>query len=160
MDGPLKGTPTQPSPQAGGSKDEPARPYPVPDGDTAPFWAAALEGKLCIQRCRECGRHVFYPRAVCPHCTAAGLEWVDASGRGSIHSYTVVHRAPEEFRDDVPYVVALVDLDEGVRMMTRITGCEPGQVEIGLPVEVDFQRLTDEIALPCFRLTKAREGSE
>jgi uncharacterized OB-fold protein len=140
--------------------EDPTRPYPVPDGDTAPFWEAARLGRLRIQRCRACGRAVFYPRAVCPHCTSAELEWIDASGRGSVHSFTVVHRAPEDFRDEAPYVVALVDLEEGVRMMARITGSEPDQVAIGLPVQVEFQRLTEEIALPCFRLMREREGPQ
>jgi uncharacterized OB-fold protein len=71
-----------------------------------------------------------------------------------------VHRAPEDFRDEAPYVVALVDLEEGVRMMARITGSEPDQVAIGLPVQVEFQRLTEEIALPCFRLMREREGPQ
>lgn len=138
--------------------EDQARPYPVPDGDTAPFWEAAREGRLRIQRCRACGRAVFYPRAVCPHCTSAELEWVDASGRGSVYSYTIIHRAPEEFRAEAPYVVALVDLEEGARMMTRITGTEPGDMAIGLSVAVDFQPLNEDIRLPCFRLLREKEG--
>jgi uncharacterized OB-fold protein len=127
------------------------KPYPVPDGDSAPFWEGARQGHLRIQRCSQCDRYIFYPRAVCPHCMSASIEWVTASGRGSIHAFTVVHRAPEEFRREVPYVVALVDLEEGVRMMTRIVDCQPASVRVGLPVAVTFQALSEEIALPCFR---------
>lgn len=128
------------------------RPLPVPDGDTAPYWEAAREGRLMIQRCGGCDRHVFYPRSICPHCGSVELEWVQASGRGTVYSYTVVHRAPSPaFKEDVPYVVALIDLDEGVRMMSNILA-PPGDVKIGARVEVVFDPVTPEITLPKFRL--------
>jgi uncharacterized protein len=124
------------------------RAFPVPDGVTQPFWDGVAEGVLRLQRCRACGRYVFYPRAVCPHCASVDLAWVDASGAGRVHSFTVVHRAPAEYRDEVPYVVALVDLDEGVRMMARLVGVDPVAVTVGLPVEVAIQ---GEPRLPYFR---------
>jgi uncharacterized protein len=137
------------------------RPYPVPDRDTAPFWEAARQGRLVLPRCLDCGRRHFYPRAICPHCMGGSLEWVEASGRGSVHSFTVVHRPPSGFEDDVPYVVALIDLEEGVRMMSRITGCAPAEVRIGLPVEVVFQAGAadaqagpEEFQLPFFQPTR------
>ena len=130
-------------------------PLPVTDGDTMPFWEGTRRGELRIQRCRACGRHVFYPRAVCPFCMSDELDWVRASGRGVVYSFTVVHRAPEEFQHQVPYVVALVDLEEGPRLMTRIVDVEPHAVHIGMPVEVTFRPVTEEIVLPCFR---PREG--
>ena len=124
------------------------RAFPVPDAVSAPFWEGVAEGVLRVQRCRECGRHVFYPRAVCPYCTASDLCWVDASGRGRIHSYTVVHRAPPDYRDEVPYVVALVELDEGVRMMTRLVDVEPDRVRVDMPVELAIR---GDPRLPYFR---------
>jgi uncharacterized OB-fold protein len=132
------------------------RAFPVPDAVSLPFWEGITEGVLRVQRCGACGRHVFYPRAVCPFCAASELDWVDASGRGRIHSYTVVHRAPPEYREEVPYVVALVELDEGVRMMTRLVDVEPAEVRVDLPVEVAIR---GDPRLPYFRpesVSKAR----
>jgi uncharacterized OB-fold protein len=126
------------------------KPFPVPDQDTRPFWDAAAEGRLVIQRCTACGRHVFYPRLVCPHCGGSSLEWVQASGRATVYSFTVVHRAPPAFADEAPYVVALVDLGEGPRMMTRLVGLEPAAARVGMPVEVRFVDLDDQFKLPCF----------
>jgi uncharacterized OB-fold protein len=124
------------------------RPFPVPDAVTRPFWDGVAEGVLRLQRCADCDRHVFYPRAVCPRCMSSDLEWVEANGAGLVHSFTVVHRAPADFREEVPYVVALIDLDEGVRMMTRLVDVEPAAVVVGMPVEVAIQ---GEPRLPYFR---------
>jgi len=129
-----------------------AKPLPVPDGDTKPYWDAAKEHRLMIQRCQDCQRAIFYPRSVCPHCMSDRLEWIQASGRGTIYSYTVVHRSPAAFKDDVPYVVALIDLAEGVRMMSNVVACAPSDVRIGAAVEVVFDDVTPEITLPKFRL--------
>jgi uncharacterized OB-fold protein len=115
------------------------RPYPEPDPETRHFWDAVAAGRLDIQRCQTCGRHVFYPRgSVCPHCGGRGLDWVTAAGGGVVHSFTVVHRAPPEFAAEAPYVVALIDLDEGPRMMSRLTGVEPAEVAVGMPVELSI----------------------
>jgi uncharacterized OB-fold protein len=122
------------------------RPFPQPDAVTQPFWDGVAAGKLRLQRCRGCARHVFYPRPVCPYCTSADLEWIDASGRGTVHSFTIVHRAPPGF--DPPYAVALVDLAEGVRMMTGLLGLDPGQAAVGLEVEL---AIAGEPPLPYFR---------
>lgn len=124
------------------------RPYPVPDRDTAPFWEGAAAGRLRIQRCTDCGRHVFYPRAVCPHCTGDALEWVTASGRGVVHSFTTVHRTAEEFREEVPFTVALIDLQEGVRMMARLDHARP---VVGMAVEVTFEAAAGPHPLPHFK---------
>ena len=124
------------------------KPFPVPDPEAAPFWAAVAAGRLDLQRCQTCGRHVFYPRAVCPHCGGSHLEWVTASGRASVYSFTVVHRAPAEFQAEAPYVVALVELEEGVRMLTRLLDVEPARVWVGMPVEVSLE---GEPRLPYFR---------
>jgi uncharacterized OB-fold protein len=128
------------------------RPLPVPDGDTKPYWDAAKEHRLVIQRCQDCQQAIFYPRSICPHCMSDRLAWIEASGKGTIYSYTVVHRAPLAFADSAPYVVALIDLAEGVRMMTNVVGAPPADVGIGAAVEVVFDDVTPEITLPKFRL--------
>src|SRR5258708_4223018 len=108
------------------------KPYPVPDADTAPFWDAVAAGRLEVQRCQSCRRHVFYPRSLCPHCGGVNLKWVTVSGRGTVYSFTVVHRAPAEFQADAPYVVALVELEEGVRMFSRLVAGGPSAVRVAL----------------------------
>jgi uncharacterized OB-fold protein len=128
------------------------RPLPVPDGDTKPYWDAAKEHRLVIQRCQDCQQVIFYPRSVCPHCMSDRIAWIQASGKGTIYSFTVVHRAPAQFVDGAPYVVALIDLAEGVRMMSNVVGCTPSAVRIGAAVEVEFDDVTPEISLPKFHL--------
>jgi uncharacterized OB-fold protein len=126
-------------------------PIPHPDPDTAPFWAATLAGRLDLQRCDACHRVVVYPRARCPHCHADSLTWTTMSGRGTVYAATIVYRpADESFAADVPYVVALVDLEEGARLMTRIVDCPPEAVRTGMAVAVRFQPVSDDAALPLF----------
>lgn len=130
---------------------ESTRPIPEPNEDSANFWRGCSEHKLTIQRCKSCDRARFYPRIVCGTCGSTDTEWFDASGDGSVFSYTIVHRAPSPaFKDDVPYVLAIVELREGVRMMTNIVGCDPVDVKIDMPVRVRFHRMSDEISLPMF----------
>lgn len=131
---------------------EHSKPIPVPDLVTAKFWEAAREHKLLLQRCGDCGAFQFFPQSLCRGCLSQRLNWIEASGRGTIYSYTIVHRAPSAaFERDIPYVVALVELDEGVRMMSNVVGCVPQEVSIGMEVEVLFDHVTDEIAIPKFR---------
>ncbi|MFB4316013.1 Zn-ribbon domain-containing OB-fold protein [Actinomadura sp. 21ATH] len=127
---------------------------PVPDADTAPYWDGLAAGELRLQRCGGCGRTVFYPRAVCPHCFGTDLSWQAASGLGTIYSFTVAHRAFGDFAGQVPFTVALVDLDEGVRMMTRITG--PDRPAIGDRVRLAVTAVADDLRLPYF--TRTGEG--
>ncbi len=128
------------------------KPVPVPDRVTGPFWEAAKQGRFLIQRCPSCGAHQFYPQSSCRRCLSEELEWMDAKGKGTIYSYTVIHRAPNRpFEPDVPYTVALVDLDEGCRMLSNIVDVDPEDVRVGMPVEVVFEEITPEISLPKFR---------
>ncbi|WP_370269359.1 Zn-ribbon domain-containing OB-fold protein [Nioella sp.] len=130
------------------------KPLPVIDHDSAPYWAAAHEGRLDIPLCGDCGRHHFYPRAICPHCHSDNLKFDTVSGRGEVHTFTIARRpAGPAFADDVPYVVALIELEEGPRMMSRIQTDDPESVRIGARVEVTFVKATDEITFPYFRMT-------
>jgi uncharacterized OB-fold protein len=126
------------------------RPLPAIDDETRPYWDAAREGRLVLQRCTACGRHVFYARALCPHCHRGPLEWVDASGGGEVYSFTVARRsASPAFAHLVPYVVALIDLDEGVRMLATLRVDDPEQARVGQRVRVAFEEL-GEVTLPVF----------
>ncbi|WP_274424953.1 Zn-ribbon domain-containing OB-fold protein [Chelativorans sp. YIM 93263] len=127
------------------------KPVPVPDSETTPFWEAAAQGVLKVQRCTGCGEHVFYPRVVCPSCLSDDLQWVSVSGRATVHAVTVVHRAAAPFKEDLPYAVALVDLAEGPRMMTQILTDAPEKLAIGDAVEVEFRRQGEGPPLPFFR---------
>ena len=123
---------------------------PVPDADTGPYWEGIAGGQLRLQRCDACQAVVFYPRAVCPRCLASPLRWFTAAGTGRIYSYTVAHRAFGEFASQAPFTVALIDLDEGARMMARIVDADPGAARIGLPVRMVVRPIGDA-DLPCFQ---------
>ena len=127
-------------------------PQPVADGDSRVYWEGIAQGELRIQRCDACTCYVFYPRSICPHCHAERLAWVTATGRGVIYAYTVVHQAYGPFAEEVPFVVAIVELEEGVRMMTRIIDAPRERITIGAPVRVTFQPASEEVTLPYFRL--------
>jgi uncharacterized OB-fold protein len=114
-----------------------------------PFFAACREGRLQVQRCRDCDHWQFYPRILCTACGSRSLTWSDTTGRGRIASFTVVHRAVSDAYD-TPFVAVLVDLDEGVRMMSQLVDCEPGAVAVGDPVAVRFAAWSEDRVLPVF----------
>ena len=128
------------------------KPLPRIDEESRGWWEALARHELYFQRCRDCGTKRVYPRAVCPVCLSSATEWVRASGRGTVYSFTVTHQnqAPG-FREELPYVLAIVELDEGVRMMTNVVGCAPDAVRVGMAVEVAFEDVTAEITLAKFR---------
>jgi uncharacterized protein len=129
------------------------KPLPVIDPGSEPFWTAAKDHRLSIPRCRACGQHHFYPRELCPHCYSDDIEWTDVSGKGEIYSYTIARMpAGPPYVDDVPYVIAMVALDEGPRMMTNIVTSDVETVGIGDRVVVKFDDVTDEVTLPKFEL--------
>lgn len=128
------------------------KPVPAIDPDSAAYWAAVQDHRLIIKKCGRCEKTHFYPRELCPHCHSDDLSWVEASGRGSIYSYTVCYRpAGPAFADEAPYVVALVELEEGPRMMSRIHGATEN-VSIGHRVQVRFERQSEDLTLPFFEL--------
>lgn len=123
---------------------------PAAETDNAPYWEALSHRVLSYQRCTACQRAVFYPRARCPHCFSDQLEWHASAGRGSVYAVTTVHRAPRAFESRAPFCVALIDLDEGFRMLSNLVSCSPGQARIGMAVQLDFEE-RDETLLPVFR---------
>ncbi|ACL05075.1 protein of unknown function DUF35 [Desulfatibacillum aliphaticivorans] len=125
---------------------------PIVNPCAQPFWDGTRQGKLLIQHCKECQANIFYPRLFCPECHSDQLDWVESAGKGAVYSYTVVYNnSPSAFLQDVPYVVAIVKLDEGVRMCTNIVGCEPEKIQCDMPVEVVFEKLDVEFTLPKFK---------
>lgn len=131
------------------------KPLPLIDNDTRFFWEKCKENKLMIQKCTACSQYIFYPRNICPHCMSDEIEWVESSGKGTLYSYTIAHRAGGPgYQEDVPYIVALIELDEGVRLMSTVVNCERSELACDLRVEVVFERVTDEITLPKFQLSK------
>jgi len=128
-----------------------ALPTPDVSGEWKPFWDAAAAGRLLIQNCPVCGRRQFYPRAICTAC-GAEPEWLEASGRGSLYTFSIVRQnLVRPFKDMLPYVLAMVDLEEGVRMLTNIVGCDLEEVKIGMPLEVTFVRAGEALHLPYWR---------
>jgi uncharacterized protein len=128
------------------------KPVPVPTKETQPYWDGCKQHELRVQKCATCGHHQFYPRLYCTACMSDRVEWIKTSGRAKVLSYTIIYRpVTQAFAGDVPYVVAMVTLDEGPQMMTNIVGCEPEKVSIGMPVQVTFDDWTEEISVPKFK---------
>jgi uncharacterized OB-fold protein len=125
---------------------------PTVEDESRPYWEAAKQGRLLIKRCNACGEVHHYPRPFCPTCWSEDVEWLEVSGRGTLYTYSVV------FRNDTPpfnewgrYVPAVVELEEGPRLMTNIIDAEPESLFVDMPVEVAFRDLTDDWAAPIFR---------
>jgi hypothetical protein len=138
------------------SKPEYTGAIPKPTPETKPFWDAAKQHKLMIQRCNSCNQYYFYPRPLCPCCLSREVEWVEVSGRGKLHTFVINHRAPRQAPMPPPFILAIVELDEGPRMMTNIVGTDPDPAKLPFdaPVEVVFDDVTPELTLPKFRLVQ------
>lgn len=131
----------------------PAKPLPQPTPETQRFWDSCKSHAMELPRCRDCGRFHYYPRALCPHCWSVNLEWVPASGRGKVYSYVINHRPAPGFQDETPYVIAVVETDEGVRIMSNLVGVEPdpANIAVDMPVQVEYDDVSDQITLPKYR---------
>lgn len=128
------------------------KPLPIPDEDSQPFFAGARERRLMIQCCSTCGTFMWPVHTHCINCLGADITWVRASGRGTLYSFALMHQVFHPgFASEIPYNLAEVDLAEGLRILTNITGCPNDQLRIGMPLEVTFEVLTDEITLPKFK---------
>ncbi|MEX1103749.1 MAG: Zn-ribbon domain-containing OB-fold protein [Dehalococcoidia bacterium] len=132
-------------------------PVPVPNPISQPFWDATREHRLLIQRCAN-GHTFYYPRSHCPECLSNELSWVEASGKGTLYSFTVARRATSpDFEPDVPYVIAAVELAEGPRMTSMLVEANVDAVAIGTPVELVWDdEVSEELSIPCFRPVNGR----
>lgn len=128
---------------------ETTKPVPTPNTTTARYWTAAAEGVFLLPTCRTCGRFHHHPRPWCPHCWSTDLDWAEPSGRGTVVTYSVVHQPPSP-GFDVPYVLAVVRLDEGPQLMCNVVEIDPGEVRCDMPVAVTFE-VRGDLALPQFR---------
>lgn len=128
------------------------RPLPVVDTATEPYWSALREKRFTLPKCADCGKHHFYPREICPYCTSDKIEWVPASGKGTVYSFTIARRPSHPaFAEQAPLAIALVDLAEGPRLMTSLTGIKVEDVKIGMPVTVEFEEASPEVTVAKFR---------
>jgi uncharacterized OB-fold protein len=134
----------------GATTPGPDIPLPPPTDLTRPYWAACAEGRLIVPRCGECGRCFFRPEFACTHCASQQWSWVESAGKGSLYSFSVVHRAPST-AFPLPYVLAAVDVDEGFTMFSNVVGCDPGGIRIGMRLRVVFRPVRDGIQLPMFQ---------
>ena len=127
------------------------RPLPSPiTPEAKPFWDGLRERKLLLPRCQACGHAFFYPRVLCPRCHARDIGWIQASGRGKLHAFEIAYQAfHKAWKIKPPYVLAMVELAEGPRLMTNVVGCEPEGVHVGMPVQVTFDH-HDDVWLPLF----------
>ncbi|MBI4641644.1 MAG: Zn-ribbon domain-containing OB-fold protein [Candidatus Tectomicrobia bacterium] len=128
------------------------KPLPTPDLDSQLFWEGCRRHELILKECLNCGAHRFVSRLLCPHCHSEETRWVKANGKGEVYTYTVMHQPYHPaFAPDLPYVVAMIELEEGVKLISNVIGCRPQEVKVGMKVEVVFDDVTDEVTLPKFR---------
>ncbi|HEY8517102.1 MAG TPA: OB-fold domain-containing protein [Candidatus Binatia bacterium] len=129
-----------------------AKPVPRVTEELAPFFEAAKRGELVVQRCTDCGLLRFPPREVCSRCWSRNADWTKVSGRGEVYSFYVMHQIYHPgFATEVPYPVVVVELEEGVRVLSNLVDCPREKITIGMPVEVTFEELSPEVTLPKFR---------
>ena len=131
---------------------------PTPDEDTQPFWDGANEHKLVIKHCNACGEYFDYPRPFCPQCWSRDVEWYEASGRASLYTWSIVYvNELPPWPERLPYCAALVDLEEGPRLMSNVVECEFDALEGGMALEVVFEQVSDDplVTVPRFRPVRA-----
>jgi len=128
-------------------------PIPKPTPETRPYWEAAKQRRLVFQACDDCGARYFYPRPLCPGCLSRAVRWVEASGRARLHTFVINHRPPRNYPVAGPFVIGMVELEEGPRMMSHIVevAADPQALQCDMPLEVVFEDITPEITLAKFR---------
>lgn len=131
------------------------KPLPVIQPHSQAFWEGTKAGKLLVQQCQDCNAIMSYPRQFCTECWSDNTGWKETSGKGKVFSFSITYEGVEPmFKEDLPIVLAWVDLPEGVRMNTNILDCNPADVKIGMDVEVVYKDVSEEISLPYFRPVK------
>ncbi|MGO9603284.1 MAG: Zn-ribbon domain-containing OB-fold protein [Candidatus Binataceae bacterium] len=129
-----------------------AKPLPHLDEENRPWWEALKRHELYVQKCRECGDLRYHPRAQCTNCLSPRTEWIRCSGRGTVYTFTTTFQNQAAgFRESLPYIMAWVELDEGLKMLTNLVECRSEDVKIGMPVEVVYEDVTPEVTLAKFR---------
>jgi uncharacterized OB-fold protein len=130
--------------------ERPRRMEPPASEVAAPFWDATKERRLIVQWCRPCDRAIFYPRETCPGCLGTDIEWRDCAGTGSLYSFTVNHLSPSPTGTEGPFPVAIVELDEGFRMMSNVVGCDNDDLKVGMALKVTWDPMSDGRHYPMF----------
>jgi uncharacterized OB-fold protein len=138
--------------------EAPTRPIPQPiTPEAKPYWEGLKAGKLMLPKCEACGKPFFYPRILCPFCHADRITWMQASGRGKLHAFEIAYQSfNPAYKIKPPYILALIELEEGPRMYSNLINIEPDPkaVKCDMPVEVVFEKLTEEITIPLFQPAK------
>ncbi|MEC9309251.1 MAG: Zn-ribbon domain-containing OB-fold protein [Chloroflexota bacterium] len=127
---------------------------PVPQPESDFYWEKCKEGELWLRHCKSCDKTYFYPRDLCPMCFSRNTDWIQTDGKGTLHTFAIIHRGPTPaFRDKAPYVTAIVELQGGARMPTNLVEIDPDPavIKCGMALEVTFEKLDDNISLPMFR---------
>jgi len=128
------------------------RPIPVPDEASRPFFEGANRHELMLQRCTICGAYLYPVKLRCDLCLNTSIEWVEASGKGRLYSFGLMHQLYDpRFADEIPYNVALVELEEGIRIVSNVVGCPSSELRIDMPLQVTFEDINDEVAIPKFK---------
>ena len=130
------------------------KPLPQITDQTRPFWSAAKQRKLVMQKCSGCGTLNFYPKPWCIECGNRGLDWVEVKPYGTVYSLTVAYAVMmnyPDWKDDLPVLMCIIDLDDGARMYGQLTDCAPDKARIGMRVEAHFVDISEEAAIPKFR---------
>jgi uncharacterized OB-fold protein len=137
------------------------RPLPQPiTPEAKPYWDGLKQGKLMIPKCGDCGVPFFYPRVVCPNCSSRSIGWIQASGQGKLHAFGIAHQSfNKAYKVPPPFVLAMIELDEGPRMLSNLINVhpDPKTVKCDMPVEIVFQKLTDDVTIPLFQPARAAD---
>ncbi len=132
-------------------KSEYRKPLPTIVPETEAYWRAAKRHELFLQQCNDCDEVIYFPRVMCYHCLSEDLGWFKSTGFGTVYSFTIIHQvAHQGFSAEVPYVYAIIDLDDGARMISNVVGTDPSAVYVGMQVKVIFDDVTPEISIPKF----------
>lgn len=136
------------------AKDEYTKPLPVSQPESDYYWQKARTHELWLRHCGDCGKTYFYPRDICPGCFSRNTTWIQSGGKGTLYTFSIVYRPPSPaFQDEVPYVVAVVEVEGGARIPTNLVGIDPdpAKIKVGMAVEVTFEDVTEDVTLLKFK---------